>query len=153
MGLVCLIHCLTVVSYIQVRFNKGPISFSSFITILHQVVFGLPLFPFNWSPFIADDWASVLWAFNILYIFNVTVYFNRNEMFSPFFTSRLYWVEKILNMLNQRKAEHLRHLQSRNLKLLMWKSYPRLKRLVALMVGVSLHLSVIFLVKFIDRLP
>lgn len=143
------------------RFNKGPISFSSFITILHQVFFGLPLFPFNWSPsqgyfwcpFIADDWASVLWAYNILYIFNVTVYFNRNEMFSPFFTSRLYWVEKILNMLNQRKAEHLRHLQSRNLKLLMWKSYPRLKRLVALMVGVSLHLPVIFLVKFIDRLP
>ena len=29
---VCLIHCLTVVSYIQVRFNEGPISFSSFIT-------------------------------------------------------------------------------------------------------------------------
>ena len=107
------------------RFNEGHISFSSFITILHQVVFGLPLFPFNWSPsqgyfwcpFIADDWASVLWAYNILYIFNVTVYFKRNEMFSPFFISRLYWVEKILNMLNQRKAEHLRHPQARNLKL------------------------------------
>ena len=89
---VCLIYCLTVVSYIQVRFNEGPISFSSFITILHQVVFGLTLFPLNWSPFqgyfwypfIADDWASlVLWPY-ILYIFNVTAYIKRNEMFSFF---------------------------------------------------------------------
>ena len=89
---VCLIYCLTVVSYIQVRFNEGPISFSSFITILHQVVFGLTLFPLNWSPFqgyfwypfIADDWASlVLWPY-IVYIFNVTAYIKRNEMFSFF---------------------------------------------------------------------
>ena len=85
---VCLIHCLTVVSYIQVKLSEGPISFSSFITILHQVVFGLPLFPLNWSPsqgyfwypFISNDWASsvlghVIFSISLMYY---TVYTKSN---------------------------------------------------------------------------
>ena len=130
---VCLIHCLTVVSYMY----TGEVQWGThFFQFLHHHPPSGGFWPaslssqlkscqgYLWYPFIADDWASsVLWSYNILCIFNFTVYIKRNEMF-PFFPSRLYWVKKILKTLHQWKGKHLPHPQARNLKLLimMWKS-------------------------------